>query len=258
LTRTQRRIDVLRQGNACIQVQAASGSPCAGIAVSVEQETHKFVFGCVVPELSRFSDVDRQRYGARLEEVFNCVVRAGMPPTSGPGIIGVEVADPVPLGILRVRLDRLAATGAMLQIHLWGAAAGMSGAVDGADLNDRDIGRRVADLYALCFAHPSVGSVWWHGLADGEDDVRGGGLLRRDLAPKYAHKVLQKLIGSLWHTRAAGLTDEAGRFCFKGFFGDYRAVAKVGGVNVLVQIVAFQQGRSDVFKIDIPQTIMAH
>src|SRR2546427_7924163 len=50
----------------------------------------------------------------------------------------------------------------------------------------RSVGRRVAELYTLCFAHPAVGSVFWNGFADGEES--GGGLLRRDFAPKYAHK----------------------------------------------------------------------
>src|SRR5262249_39229904 len=36
-------------------------------------------------------------------------------------------------------------------------------------------------------------------------------------------------LGTVWHTRAGGETDADGLFRFRGFFGDYRAAARVGG-----------------------------
>src|SRR5262249_55598008 len=223
LTRTQRQIEACRQGDACVAMHDASGRPRAGVAVSVEQENHAFVFGCVVPDLTTFADADRHRYRARLDELFNRVVPAEAPPTAEPGALRVDVAERVHLGALRLRLDELAAARLPLHVHVWGEAVGLT------EEDERAVGRRVAELYTLCFAHRAVVGVFWNGFADGEPGARGGGLLRRDLAPKYAHKVLQKLIGFDWHTRATGRTDSDGLFRFRGFFGSYRVVTDVGG-----------------------------
>jgi hypothetical protein len=53
-------------------------------------------------------------------------------------------------------------------------------------------------------------------------------LLRGNLAPKAVYRGLQKLIGVHWHTRAAGQTDAAGCFRFRGFRGTYRVVVRSG------------------------------
>jgi hypothetical protein len=226
LTRTQHSIEAFRKGDACVTVRDASGRPRADVAVSVEQESHDFVFGCVVPDLDTLSDAERQRYRARLDELFNRVVPAEPLPSAEPGVVRVEVAERVHLGALRHRLDELAAPGMPLHVHVWGAAVGLT------EADERAAGRRVAELYTLCFAHRAVAAVFWNGFADGE---RGGGLLRRDLAPKYAHKVLQKLIGFDWHSRAAGRTDAGGQFRFRGFYGGYRIVTDVGGSSAAVE-----------------------
>jgi hypothetical protein len=242
LTRTQRHIEEYRQGDACIQVRDAAGRPCRGIPISVEQESHQFLFGCVVPDLGELAEAERQLYRARLDEVFNSLVPAALPEPLPPNVLRVDVAERIHLGLLRHRLDHLAASGFTLHVHVWGQAAGMTETADSAGPSERDVGRRVAALYTLCFGHPSVDGVFWNGFADGEGTVRDGGLLRRDLAPKYAHKVLQKLIGSLWHSRAAGVTDAEGRFGFRGFFGNYRVVATTGEPHALVKTVTLHRG----------------
>jgi hypothetical protein len=71
VTRTQRQIEEHRKGPACLQVRDRAGRPCAGVAVWAEQEAHTFVFGCVVPDLGTLAEPDRQRYSARLAEVFS-------------------------------------------------------------------------------------------------------------------------------------------------------------------------------------------
>jgi hypothetical protein len=110
------------------------------------------------------------------------------------------------------------------------------------DFNDRKVGSRLAAMYTLCFSHPAVTGVFWNGFADGAPGARGGGLVRRDLAPKYAHKVLRKLIDFHWHTRASGVTDGDGLFRFRGFFGDYRVVADVGGPAARVETMVLRRG----------------
>src|SRR5262249_21781807 len=117
-------------------------------------------------------------------------------------------------------LDRLSSAGPPLEAHACGRCVGL-----GPDCDERAAADRTAALYTLCFAHPAVVGIVWHGLRDGEE---GGGLLRRDCAPKPAFRFLHKLIGTVWHTRAAGVTGPDGCFRFRGFFGDYRVAARPG------------------------------
>ncbi len=131
------------------------------------------------------------------------------------GSVRVDVPDRAPLGALRLRLDQLALDGSPLDVHVCGQTIGTT------DLHEGDSARRLAELYALCFAHPAVRGIFWHELWEGEKRARGG-LLRLDLSPTPAFRYLQKLIDVLWHTRASGATDEAGLFRFRGFHGGYR------------------------------------
>jgi hypothetical protein len=205
VTRTQRQIEEHRQGEVGILVLDAVGRPAAGVSVWAEQETHAFVFGCVAPE------ADRRHCEARLSEVFNRLA----PPD--PGAVRVDVPDGVHLGRFGRELDRLAAARRPLDVSVRGGCVGLGPGAD--DARERAAAERVAALYAVCFAQPAVRGIYWD----------GDGLLRRDFAPRPAFRYLHKLIDTVWHTRAAGVTDRDGRFRFRGFFGDYRAAARVGG-----------------------------
>lgn len=215
MTRTQRQIEENRTGEACVEGIDAAGRPAAGVSVWAEQETHAFPFGCVAPDLTGAAEADRQRCADRLAEVFNRVVRDESP---DPGVVRVDVPDGVHLGRFTRELDRLGAGGRSLAVYVTGRAVGPG--PDGPDAE------RVAGLYAVCFAHPAVCAVIWSGFWDGEPGAAGGGLLRTDFAPRPAFRYLHKLIGTVWHSRAAGQTDPAGRFRFRGFLGDYRVAAR--------------------------------
>lgn len=215
MTRTQRRIEEHRKGDAVVEVRDDAGRPCARLPVWVEQESHAFLFGCAAPDLNGLPEADRCRCLARLGEVFN----RREPPD--PKSVHFDVPDRVHLGLLRLQLDRLAADGAPLDLHIGGQSVGM------ADRDEREAARRVTELYTLCFAHPAVRGIFWQGFWDGEKGAQGG-LLRRDFSPTAAFRLLQKLIDVVWHTRADGLTDADGHFRFRGFYGDYRVGTRVG------------------------------
>jgi hypothetical protein len=233
VTRTQRQIEVHRKADAVVEVRDAAGRPRAGLSVWAEQETHEFLFGCIAPGPDVLPEPDRSRYRDGLGEMFN-----GLGP--GENALRADVADRVHLGALLRQLDHIGQGGRALEVHVCGRTVGM------ADLSEQDAARRVADLYTLCFAHPSVRGIIWHGFRDGESDAEGGGLLRRDLSPKPAYRVLQKLIGVIWHTRAAGQTDAGGRFCFRGFCGAYRVAVMSGeqAAKVAVFTLHCQAGTS--------------
>jgi hypothetical protein len=217
VTRTQRQIEEHRQGDCRVEVHNLAGRPVAGVSVWVEQESHAFVFGCVAPDLAALVEADRQRCAARLEELFNLILSPHQPPD--PRAVQVDVPDGVPLATVRRELDRLAATGRPLDVHVRGRCGGMESTGEA---------ERVAELYTLCFAHPAVRGLVWNGFWDGEPGVAGRGLLRLDFSPRPAFRYLLKLLGDVWHSRASGMTDEEGRFRFRGFFGAYRVGVRVG------------------------------
>jgi hypothetical protein len=219
VTRTQRQIEGHRKANAVVTVRDAGGRPVAGIPVWVEQESHEFCFGCVVPPLDALPESDRSRYRARLEEVFNRIEPAERPPPADG--IRFDVPDAIHLGALRVRLERLALASRPVDVHLCGRSLGL------ARRTERDGADRLAQAYTLCFAHSAVRAIFWHGLWAGEEGVEGG-LLRQDFSPTPAFRYLQKLIDVVWHTRAGGVTDAEGRFAFRGFRGFYRAGVLAG------------------------------
>jgi hypothetical protein len=227
VTRAQRRIEEHRQGEACVEVRDSAGRPCSGVLAWVEQETHAFALGCFVPDLAALAEADRRRYADRLREVFNRFEPAGRPPDAA--VTRCEVPEAVHLGRFSRKLDRLSSAGLPLEVSIRGRSVGV-GAAD-----ERAAAERVAELYAVCFAHPAVRGIFWDGFWDGEEGAAGGGLLRLDFAPRPAFRFLQKLIDTVWHTRAAGETDREGLFRFRGFFGDYRAAVRVGEAVTTVQ-----------------------
>ncbi|MBO0700820.1 MAG: hypothetical protein J2P46_20665, partial [Zavarzinella sp.] len=218
MTRTEGQIEEHRTGEACVEVLDMAGRPAAGVAVWAEQESHAFAFGCVAPDLSGVSNADRQRCADRLAEVFNQIADPDQPPDAG--VIRVETPDGIHLGRFVRELDRPAVGGQPLEVYVSGRALGLG--PDGPDA------KRIAALYTVCFAHPAVRSIVWRGFWDGEPGAAGGGLLRADFVPRPAFRYLQKLIGTVWHSRASGETDETGRFRFRGFLGEYRVAARVG------------------------------
>src|SRR5262245_18087104 len=216
--RTQSQIEEHRVGEACIEVVDAAGRPAVGVPVWAEQESHAFVFGCVAPVMDSVPPADRQRCADRLADEFNRIVATDQPPA--PGILRVEVPDGVHLGRFGHELDRRTGICRVLEVYVSGRALGV-----GPDGSDAD---RVAALYTLCFAHRAVCGIVWSGFWDGEPGVAGSGLLRHDFSPRPAFRYLHKLIGTVWHSRASGVTDAAGRLRFRGFRGDYPVAARVG------------------------------
>ncbi len=237
MNRTEVQIDRYRKGTALIQVQHQDGQACAGAHVSVEQETHQFLFGGMVSGLSDFSVYDRERYHRRTQEVFNIVRREDHDLRVGANVLTLDLSNSnerMHLAEVYRELDSVNVPSGhgkpsppKLYVYVSGRTIGLRDHQyrHGMEANDEGkAARYVAGLYTICFSHPSVRGLFWCGVSDREEGVSGGGLLRRDLSPKHAHKTLRKLIHVIWHTRARGETDVLGQFRFRGFFGAYRVV----------------------------------
>lgn len=223
MTRTQRQAETHRKGEACIEVHDSSGRPCAGVPVWVEQRTHAFPLSCRAPSPEGLTDANRRRWQDRATDVFNAILPPGSPPSAN-GSARYDVPTAVNLGRVRFELDRLTAGGGPVAVHVRGTAVGLGGegqdaAADAA--RESASAERITSLYTLCFAHPSVATICWEGLWDGEPGVAGAGLVRLDFRPRLAYRFLHVLIDSVWHTRAQGRTAADGCFRFRGFYGDY-------------------------------------
>jgi hypothetical protein len=223
VTRTQRQIELHRKGVACVEVRDCNGRPCVGVPVWVEQESHAFVFGCVLPELDALAEPVRQRFASRFDEVFSQRIDATRPPQTRGARLDVSIG--IPLTDLNRVLDRLASDGSPLGIWI-------GGETNKPD-DERAAAERIAALYSVCFAHANVRAIVWNG-----EMLPAGGLLRSDGSPRPAFRYLHKLLGTIWHTRASGETNTDGRFEFRGFFGDYRVAARLGEAPATVSMLA--------------------
>ena len=153
--------------------------------------------------------------------------------------IGIQAHEPrtmrFPLDSVRRILDRYATLGKELHITEFTPQSGGK-AITGSHLTGEWDQAAQADyavkFYTQCFAHPAVVALTWWDLCDHGSWQPGGGLLRKDLSPKPVYEQLHRLIHTTWHTRAAGTTDAAGRFPFRGFLGDYTLTLRRGDATV--------------------------
>ena len=101
----------------------------------------------------------------------------------------------------------------------------------------------IRNLYRIWFSHPAMeGIVYWN-LPDGfaynaepgdmtvGENCFYGGLLRFDMTPKPAYKVIRDLFGREFRTDLRARA-EAGTLAFKGFYGEYELEIAVGGRKV--------------------------
>jgi endo-1,4-beta-xylanase len=80
----------------------------------------------------------------------------------------------------------------------------------------------VERLYTELFAHPAVEAITWWDFSDRAAWQHApAGLVRKDMTPKPAYEVLERLITEDWRSQVDGKTDGQGRFEQRVFHGDY-------------------------------------
>jgi len=88
----------------------------------------------------------------------------------------------------------------------------------------------IADLYRLCFGHPSVASINYWGFSDRNIWIESAGLIDAEYNPKPVFNALKGLIKGEWMTPPfTAVTDAAGRIEFDGFYGRYEVTLKQMG-----------------------------
>lgn len=106
----------------------------------------------------------------------------------------------------------------------------------------------VERFYRTVFAHPDVQEISWWDFADAGAYLPGGGLLRSDLSTKPAYERIKDLITNVWHTSDTRLTDTAGSFGFRGFYGSYDVTVTWNGRQTKASLV-LEEGHANQWTI---------
>ena len=121
-------------------------------------------------------------------------------------------------------------------------------------------------LYSIWFSHKNVEQIVYWNLVDGYayvptdnpeviaksqgdmtigENIFYGGLLRFDMTPKPAFKVLKNLIENVWHTDATVKTDSNGSAEFKGFYGEYDLTVTANGQTTTKRVNLYSKGKNN-------------
>ncbi len=166
-------------------------------------------------------------------------LREAKVPIDGVGLAAHQHSGAWPVELVRRRLDEAARSG--LPVHVSAVT------ILGGPRDEARQAEAVRRFYTAAFAHPKVASLSWWDLSDRFAWKNApGGLVREDLSPKLAYKVLDRLLGELWHTDAAGRSGEDGRVTVRAFHGQYRITAREGRRRKTVRVDLGRRGRREV------------
>ena len=84
------------------------------------------------------------------------------------------------------------------------------------------------DFLIAMFSHPSVVGVQLWGFWEGRHWQPKAALYRQDWTEKPNGAAYRKLVQETWHTDETGVTDAAGRWHTRGFYGRYAVTVTVG------------------------------
>jgi endo-1,4-beta-xylanase len=89
----------------------------------------------------------------------------------------------------------------------------------------------VVKFYSVLFSNPSVQAITWWDFSDWNAwQGAPAGLVFSDMKPKPAYTALLKLIRHDWWTKTDGVTNRAGNYSVRAFYGDYDiTVTDAGG-----------------------------
>ena len=165
-------------------------------------------------------------------------------PLDGVGIEAHQHDGAWPIQLVRQTLDRVASAG--VPVHVSAVT------ILGRPQDEPEQAEAVRRFYTAAFAHPKVASISWWDLSDRFAWRNApAGLLRADLSPKSAYKVLERLVNHLWRTNTQARTDGQGQVTVRAFFGDYRITVRADRRSKTVQFHLGRDGPSEV-KVILP------
>ncbi len=100
------------------------------------------------------------------------------------------------------------------------------------------------DVLTAAFSHPSVEAFTVWGWWEGDHWRPNGAMLRRDWSPKPNYHAWRKLVFSDWWTDAKLTSDAGGTATARGFLGDYKATATIGGQTKTIEFSLPKDGQT--------------
>jgi endo-1,4-beta-xylanase len=98
------------------------------------------------------------------------------------------------------------------------------------DIKDEALaGQFTRDFYTTLFSHPSVAGIMMWGFWDSAHWHQNAPLYRGDFSLKPAGKAYRELVLRDFRTNASGLTDAAGSYATRAFFGSYDVTVTAAG-----------------------------
>jgi GH35 family endo-1,4-beta-xylanase len=153
--------------------------------------------------------------------------------------IGIQAHEPAgawfPLDRMQKTLDKYASLGKELHITEFSPTSGgekITCSYRQGIWDEALQAEYAVKFYRIAFGHPATRAITWWDFSDRGSWRKGGGMLHADLSPKPVYNELKRLVHQQWHTETSGRTDAAGRFEFRGFFGDYRVEIETPDKNI--------------------------
>ncbi|OGF49185.1 MAG: hypothetical protein A2231_01145 [Candidatus Firestonebacteria bacterium RIFOXYA2_FULL_40_8] len=92
-------------------------------------------------------------------------------------------------------------------------------------------------LYRICFAHPEVKGILMWGFWEGAHWRPRAALFKKDFSPTLSAKMYRKLVFDEWWTKAAGKTDQNGKYSCRAFYGDHQITVTLPDGKTIVREV---------------------
>jgi len=109
---------------------------------------------------------------------------------------------------------------------------------------------QIVEFYHVLFSHPAVKAITWWDFSDQNAWLEApAGLVRTDMTPKLAYQQLMQLIKDKWWTQTEMEVTAGGKARFRGFFGEYKASARIGNRELTT---SFSFDQSTKATIDVP------
>ena len=160
-------------------------------------------------------------------------------PIDGIGMQGHFSANiTAPENLLKI-LDRYAALGLRIKVTELDLR-----------LDDEDLrADYMRDFHIALFSHPAVDGILQWGFWEGSHWIPSTALFAKDWTIRKHGQAWLDLVHGAWNTRAAGQTDAAGGWQYRGFLGTYEITVTVNGKAQVFQTLAKKGAEETVLQL---------
>lgn len=132
-----------------------------------------------------------------------------------------HIGSSVDIPNFKARFDQLGQFGLPLKVTEFDMGA--------KSLTDVQYATEISKMMRLAFSHPAIeGFIFWGLTEPTWVPASISAIIREDGTARLAADSVYRLIHEVWSTKLTGRTDASGLFPFKGYFGDYDILVKIG------------------------------